>query len=485
MNLSWDGMPIHQAIKADWKTPELLIEGSLGCAKTTVWLDKEIDALLKWPGIPILLFRWTEDAVSTKLKPAFEELLSIRGVTASWEAKEKYYQLDNGSRAFMFGLKAVSEIEMFNKIRGLGVARASGDQVEEMRRAVAGELRGRLRPNLTATLTGQRYPFQLTFVANPSDTEFWLSREFPVDNRIKGRKVFSLSVFDNPHLPQETIENLLRTYPPEHPKHQTLILGQRGMNIVGDAVYEHLYDRTLHARSIPTRDAPLLEAFETGKHNPVWIVAQRQHHGGMLCLGGIIGRRMVLEDFLPIVKEKRAEWFPGKEFQTCTNPMGDKRSQHAARYTALAILRKAGVQAAWRDNANAPDVRLAMIEDIAGYLRRRTLGREEAFGINNAPERWLEISADGITPKPFLGFAFEGGYTWSEHFVSISNKEVRKPVEDDYYANAMHCLENIELNFCAGRKTGGEHDAQQRTQIETDSGNGFYLPQGPNAWMAH
>ncbi len=66
-------MDRHLAFKKDWKTSEYLLEGSLGCGKTTLGLDKEIDALLKYPGIPSLLFRWTEDAVSTKLKPAFEE----------------------------------------------------------------------------------------------------------------------------------------------------------------------------------------------------------------------------------------------------------------------------------------------------------------------------------------------------------------------------------------------------------------------------
>src|SRR5882672_5420707 len=149
-------MPIHEAIKADWKTPEILIEGSLGCAKTTVFLDKEIDALLKWPGIPILLFRWSQDAVDTKLRPAFEELLSIREVKSTWDEKKKRYVLDNGSMAYLFGLKSVSAIEQYNKIRGLGVSRIGGDQVEEAAQQVAAELRGRLRPDLTATMLGKR-----------------------------------------------------------------------------------------------------------------------------------------------------------------------------------------------------------------------------------------------------------------------------------------------------------------------------------------
>src|ERR1700739_535849 len=95
--LNWSGMPIHQRIKSDWSSPEILIEGSLGCGKSTLGLDKEIDAALKGPVIPILLARWTEEAVSTKLRKAFEELLYIRGITADFDAKSKAYRFENGS----------------------------------------------------------------------------------------------------------------------------------------------------------------------------------------------------------------------------------------------------------------------------------------------------------------------------------------------------------------------------------------------------
>lgn len=484
--LDWSDMPIHQAIKADWRSPEILIEGSLGCAKTTLFLDKEIDATFKWPGIPILLFRWSQDAVDTKLRPAFEELLAIRGIIVEWDGKKNRYLFENGSIVYCFGLKTVSVVEQYNKIRGLGVSRIAGDQVEEAKQDVISELRGRLRPDLTATTKGLRFPFQLTFVANPEDDEFWLSKEFPVDNHVKGRMLYSLSVFDNRHLPQDSIDSLLRQFPPEHPKHQTMVLGRRGPNITGVPVFEGLYKPKLHQRSVTLRpDAPILESFEFGKHNPTWVCGQQTYAGGLTWLGGIRAQEMILEDFLPLVKEYRSVWFPHAKFRTCTSPMGDKQRAVNPRFTAMSVLRAAGFQPVYRDNGNASDVRLGLIESLSGYLRRRTASGDESIAVNDDPSRWLIIAADDAKPKesPFLHIAFEAGYTWDKHFVSVSNKEVRQPQEDDKFSNAIHCVENIMLNFCAGRDSDRDRDRKAREARELTAHGAS--DGGPLGWLRY
>lgn len=463
-NLDWSGMPIHEAFKADWKSPEILLEGSLGCAKTTVFLDKELDAILKWPGIPILLFRWSQDAVDTKLRAALEELMTIREIKADWDEKKKRYVFENGSMAYLFGLKAVSAIEQYNKIRGLGVSRIGGDQVEESAQQVAGELRGRLRPDLTATVLGKRYPFQLTFVANPSDDDFWLSKEFPVDGHIKGRKLYSLSVFDNKHLPQESVDSLLRQYTPEHPKYQTMVLGLRGPEINGVPVFDGLYKRELHQRPVTARaTTPILESFEFGKHNPCWVFGQQMYAGGLTLLGGIRAQEMSLEDFIPLVKTYRKLWFPeDADVKTCTSPMGDKSSLSGTRFTSMEILRRGIGPIHYRDNGNAADVRLALIESLAGLLRRRTATGDESIAVSDDPSRWLIATHDGVKESAFLHIALEAGYVWDKHFVSVSSKEVKQPREDDKFSNVMHCVENILLNFCAGQPSQADKDEKRR-----------------------
>ncbi len=432
----------------------------------------------------MLLFRWSEDAVATKLKPAFEELLSIRGIEVPpWDAKEKRYLFPNGSKVYMFGLKAVSAVEMMNKIRGLGVNRAGGDQVEEMQPSVAGELRGRLRPNLTATMHRTSFPFQLTFVSNSEDDDFWLSKEFPVDNRIKGRKVFQLSIFDNKHLPQESIDSLLRQYPEDHPKHRTMVLGRRGPKSEGVPVFEGLYRKDLHWRPITIQpDLPILEAFECGKHNPVWVLGQAQRSGGLNILGGIIGLGMVLEDFLMLVQHYRRDFVPaGAVVRTCASPMASAGKSSGYSLTDV-LRRKLGTSPIIHPEGNSPIVRIAIIENIASYLRRRNANGDESFGVHNEEEKFIIATRDSSRFSPFVHHAFEGGYTWDDHCVSVGNKEVHHPREDDKFANIMHAIESLELNFCAGRDTPAQKEAKERKAMAAPS---MATSGGrSNGWMA-
>jgi len=50
-------------------------------------------------------------------------------------------------------------------------------------------------------------------------------------------------------------------------------------------------------------------------------------------------------------------------------------------------------------------------------------------------------------PDRFLADAFEAGYVWDEHMVSVGNKQVRKPKKDGWYEHGMNCSEYLELNF--------------------------------------
>ena len=478
---------VHQEFLDD-TTPEIDIEGSLSCGKTTVCLFKEIRATQRYPGIHSLIARWTDDATNTLLRPALEQMGRICGVSLHWNDKLKHYDLENGSRIYSFGLKTQSQDpeQRYGKIRGLPVSRIYIDQAEQLPQDIASELRARLRPDLEARLRGDGFPTQLTFSPNPTNFDHWLSKQFPNNGSIKGRAYYALSLFSNAHnLSPEMIASMLTEYPEEHPKFTTVVMGQRGLNVIGEAVYENLFDRRIHVKAItPMSDAPLIEAFEFGKHNPVWVVGQRTYQGGLALLGGLFGRRLVLEDFLPIVKQHRAEWFDAKtQFRTCVTPMGETVGRE--RYTLVNVLREAGFAPVWRENTNAHDVQLAMIEQIAAMLRRRTATREEAIAVNADPTRWTNVAQDGtLKAIPFLSFAFEGGYVCSPHTVSVSNKAMRQPHYDDEYANVMRCVENLVLNFCAGQASEFDRDTRLQKARDRETANPF-SGSGSGGWMAY
>lgn len=464
---------IHQEIFED--TTRLIDgEGGLSSGKTTVALWKEITFLDDYPGIWSLMGRWTGDAVDRLLKPAFEQLARIYGLAWTWNDKEKSYECANGSRMFAFGLatQSTDPVQRYGKIRGLPVSRIYIDQAEQLPSDIAGELVLRMRPDIEARMRNVQYPRQLTFTPNPTSDAHWLAKMFPENNSIKGRKYYALSLYDNAHnLPPEMIDDALLAFPPEHPKHQTVILGKRGLNVMGDPVYETIFNRKLHVRECEARpDIGLIEAFQIGEHNPTWIIGQRSYYGGLALLGGVMGRHLLLDTFLPLVRRYRNDWFHDATIRTCSGPK------------MMTPLREAKFSPIGRANAEAPDVQLEMIEQIGGMLRHRVTGTEEAISINSDPTRWIVVGQDGeAKPTPFLAFAFEGGYVWSPHKVSVGNKELKQPHADDEYANAMRCVEHLVLNFCAGQKT---EDQQAEARRKAQGGpSGIASPTSPNAWM--
>jgi hypothetical protein len=376
-------------------------------------------------------------------------------------------------------------LQKYAKIRGLPVSRILFDQAEQGPKDVVGELRFRLRPDIEARLKGIEYPRQLTFLANPVNDSHVLATDFPDSNKIqKNRKLYQFSLLDNAHvLPQEMVDSLLADYPPEHPLFNTRIMGQRGLTVIGDAVYENIFDRSVHMKPVGP-NGPLIEGFHIGTHNPVWIIGQRTFRGGLALLGGLISKRPSLDDFLSEVKHLRSEWFGASTIRTCTSPMGEIGVKSGNRYTLMNLLRAQKFKPVSKDFANAPDVQLALIEEISARLRRRVGPKEEAMTVNADPSRWLQMLPDGsVSEKPFLAFAFDGGYTWSEHTVSVSNKELRQPREDDEYSNAMHCIENIILNFCVGQKTDEERRETRNANRADDYGQRQRY-RDPESWLA-
>ena len=452
----------------DDETGEIDLEGSRNCGKTIVCLWKELEALERWPGMWTLMARFSDDATKTLLKPELERVARLHGTDLGrWNASENCYELPTTSRIYV-------------------------DQAEELPSDIASELRFPLRPDIAARTEGRVYPTQLTFSPNPPDTDHWLAKQFPVDNHIKGRHYYGLNIYDNAHnLPPEQLAALEMEFPPEHPRHNTLILGQRGPNVTGDAVFDRIYVRRIHRRPLTTRtDTPILEAWYFGKHNPCWVAAQRGYFGGLRVLGGIQGSRLMLADFIPLVMRYRTEWFPGAKFLSCAPPLGEHSPGPRLVINPKAglvhsTLRELGIAPQWRPDANAPEVQLALIEELSSYMRRR-IGDDEAFGLHEDPARWLSASLEGVSQRPFLSYACDGGYVWDDQMVSVGHEGIRRPKDDDDYSNALNCVLYILLQFCSRRPSDGE-DEQRRQEArrrQLEAVNPF-LGAGPHAWLGY
>ncbi len=442
MSLIFKG--IHAEILADTTTPELCILGARDSGKTTVCVYKEIKMLIEFPKLKSFLFRFSDKDTQQKLVPFFREMcLEEFDQKPKWDGDENCFNFENGSIAYMFGLQATSQRQRYGKLRGLGTARVFSEQAEELPADIGLELRAALRQ------PGFESHYQLTYCANPPAQKSWLVTQFPRDNRHKGRKLFALSLYANAHnLSEATIRQLEQSFPPKHPKHRTIILGLPGVNVTGEPVYGNLFKPALHVRSLAfDPKLPLLEAFEYGRLNPCWVIAQRPYFGGLRWLGGILGQEMFLEDFLPVVQQYRAEWFPKvdpKAGSCCCTLSGQEAQPDAI---GIRQLRAAGYLPRWRAGSNSPDVVLSLIERQAGYLRRRGPDGQELLGVNDDESRWLTVSKEGIEHAPFMAQAYGGGYAWADRAVSVGRNEMKQPVADDWFEYPMRAAEALELNF--------------------------------------
>ncbi len=397
------------------------------------------------------------------------------GIPIEWHSDESAYWLPEKdgriSKVFAYGLKSQSKDERFAKVRGSGVAGLWNDQAEETPEDIGTEMRALLRQ--------PGYPHQLILSPNPPGEEHFLADMFPEGVDLPGRKYYQLSLHQNRHnLPADAIEKLERAYPPTHAKHKSLILGMRGPNVTGTPVYQGAFSQELHFAPVAyDPSASLLEAFHAGQHHPTWLIAQRSPFGALYPLAGIIGKRLFLEDFLPLVQHYREEWFPGaRNVKTCCDPPSGATSK----YTITTILTDFGLNPRWRENAASPDVRVSMIEYLGALMRRRA-GTGQAFIVNNDPHRWLMASSAIVKQTKLFVDACEGSYIWSPNYVSVGNKTVRQPEFDQWLEGFERCLENIALNFCAGQRTGQEDElAQRNQQRQAPEVSYAHLPHG---WM--
>ena len=419
---------------------ELDIEGAIRSGKTTECLAREAAACIDNPGIYTLLARWTDSGVYGLVTPLWVQICEKAGIALKWHSDEEYYELENGSRAYVRGLKAQDQTLRYSKFRGLTLSRVYVDQAEEIPRDVYLEL--------AARLSQPGFEHQITISPQSVNENHWIAEEFPADNSRPHRRYIALSVHDNAHnLSAGVIPALERLYPPGHPQHRPLILGQRGMSVIGDPVYKGAFVRRIHEGIAEYQaDLPLEMALDFGKHHPCVVWRQVSPLGQVRFLGGILGQGMYLEDFLTVVQRYQQAWFPSPcEVRECCDPAGASDTSHGTK-GALETLKAFGIRPHYVADSNSPAIRLAMVERMAGQMRRRAADMSEAFQVSNS-DRWLRISAQATTLDRFLADGFEAGYVWDEHMVSVANKQVRKPTKDGWYEHGQNCAEYLEVNF--------------------------------------
>ena len=450
------------------------VEGALRSGKTTVCLWKEFRFAVTHPGIAILIARWTDEGTYGLLRPLWDGICDAAGQKQVWNARESCYDWMNGSRIYMRGLMASTDTMRYSKFRGLTLARVYVDQAEEMQRDVFLELGARL--------SQKGFPQQMTISPQSVDEGHWINTEFPAEAELPGREYIPMSTYDNAHnLDPEYIVELEQLFPGEHPKHRTLVLGLRGMNVTGDPVYDGAFIRELHEKPAAfTPGVPVEVGIDFGKKHPCVVFRQQTVLGQFRVLGGIMGQDLYLADFVGIVKKHMASWFPDATFRWAGDPAGSADTSHGTKGAGFILANDHGIVVTFKKSANSPQTRLGIIERLADLMRRRLSDGSEAFVVTNDRKRWLRVSRRGGVAHRFLADALQTGYVWDEHMISVHNRQVKRPKKDGWYEHGCNCLEYLGVTFDLGPRGDDKIRPLQRT---IDPLRRAYLQRAEAGWM--
>jgi PBSX family phage terminase large subunit len=441
--------------------PLLLIdlEGAVRAGKTTPAASKLGQYATRYPGIHMGACRWTQDQLDAQVKPAWRDMARKMGLTLKWHPDEEYDEIvPYGSRVYLRALKASEETARYGKLAGLTLAVMWIDQPEECPEDV-------VKAYVPARLSQPGMPHEVWFTPNPPGEDAWLARMFPEDNSIAHHIYIHTSVYDNRHvLGDEYIASLEREYPAGTALRRRFIEGKRGLRVVGKPVYAGYFERGRHA-SQPVAinpDVPLIECIDFGHHHPCVLWQQYLPWGALHWLGGMMGEDMYIEDFAPLITQLRAEWFPTvKQLWPCSDPAGSHQNSQGTKLSGVKVLQDNGIYPRWVENSNMPEVRSGAIQQIAGYMRRRTIRGDEAFRVD--PHRWRIISARDARFATFSLDALEAGYVWDERVrTSAAGKRIVVPLKDGYYEHVMNCAEYGQINYGPAKLTMTDEAKLQR-----------------------
>jgi hypothetical protein len=430
------------------KSKYLSLSGGIRAGKSWAICYKVWQWTEKYPGIRIVLCRWTQDALDVQLAPEWHRMCAMVGAQPAWNAKEQCDEMPNGSLVYLRALKSSDDAQRFSKLAGLTVSVLALDQAEEAEADV-------IRHYVPARLSQPGFPHAFWITPNPGLPTHWSSEWFPEDNSRKGYEYIHTTPYDNRiNLGEEYITDLEDAYPPGSLEHRRLIQGKRGLMVAGDPIYAPYFDEHVHVAADGDEPVafdprmPLYEAWDFGTLRPAVVYGQFPVGGRMHVLGGIRGNRLPLDSFVPMVLETRAQWFPqlqpGMLLSTC-DPAGQAPNSHGSR-TAVDTLRSFGIYPTVHENANDPRIRAGCIEDVIGYLRRRAHDGAALFRLN---PRFVMLGTKGAKHQPMLQEVFEGGYCYDpkKTYQGTIYQGITPPMKDKLYEDLANALEYLVLAF--------------------------------------
>jgi len=178
----------------DSTAPEVLYSGAFRAGKSRIGCEKAYDLARRYPGIPIGVFRKTAASLAASTERTLLHDVIPRSQIVRSNRTERWYELANGSRIWLFGLDPDPITGLPSKVGSVELGFAFLDEAAEMTEADWVMVKGRL------SWPGIGW-HQIAAATNPASPTHWLKRRFtpPTDERV----FLHASSFDNPALPAD------------------------------------------------------------------------------------------------------------------------------------------------------------------------------------------------------------------------------------------------------------------------------------------
>ncbi len=416
-------------------------EGAVRSGKTTPMIWKIIQYAVEYPGIKMLLARWTQDALDMQLRPKFYEECP-RELLGKYNAKEEYQEFTNGSIVYIRSLKTSDDGARYAKFTGLTLAIIGIDQPEELPEDVYMAMKARL--------SQPGFPQQMMLTPNPPAPNHWLASAFPEDNSKPDHKYIYTSLYDNRAIiGDQYIKALEQDFPQGHAMRRRWIEGRRGLSIMGQPVYGKVFSRHMHVGEVEyLPDYPLIESWDFGQKHPAvsWhqLIPLKGQHGAVSgtwwnILGEYLGERQFIDEVVPAVAALRNELFQGVAvLNVCCDPAGVQGQ--GVRHTNVEVLNShlrdvygPGVGAKYLTNSNRPPQREWAIQQISGHMTRLIVGR---------PALLVHPRCSNLID------GFEAGYVYDDRvFTQGATPSIRRPKKDGFYDHLQNTTEYVALNY--------------------------------------
>lgn len=441
----------------------LLLEGAFRSGKTWACLIKWRRRIDEHHGISLVMARWLDGDLHTKLIPDYRKVCDLMGLPyGHWNGLEECFEFPHGSRLYAIALKSSEKTTQHAKSRGFTIAGIYISQLEEVPEGVAREWMLRL--------TQPGYPKQFLADANPVHDGHWIAGTWPEDNSKPDYEYHSMSIWQNAHnLDAEDIAAAEALYPIGDPLRPAKLEGKRGVNTEGDPVYGGYFRPSTHVcPGLPHwPHAPILVGWDFGSKHPAVSFAQFLPWGAFWSLGAVMGDNVMLEWFAPRLLLIAAEWFPDMPLMHCGDPAGAHRTSQGVTLNAKKVLQGLGITLKTLDDSNDLRVRYGCIQTLGGYMLREARafdGEPDAFARAEEPEpafllnpRGILISRKGEKAVSLMEQAFGGGYIWDNDFHGTGNlANIRRPMKDGFFEHPMNANEYIVHNYARTRVTDSD-----------------------------